>query len=99
MKIIYCNYYFDVYHKVCGFEYSVQIFDIIGLGNIGGHAKSSEVVSYMGEEKSDWSRLTNSSVCQSPRKEKMGQRKEERGAEQTALPENEVECEQEIRKG
>lgn len=44
MKITYCNYHFAVYPKVCGFEYSLQIFDIICFGSIGSHAKSSELV-------------------------------------------------------
>lgn len=55
--------------------------------------------SYMAEEKHDGGRLTGSSICQGPRKEKMGQRKEEREAEQSALFGSGIECGQGIRKG
>lgn len=44
MKIIYFNYHFVVYPEVCGFEYSLQIFDIICFESRGSHAISSELV-------------------------------------------------------
>lgn len=71
-----------------GFGTHCTYLVITCFGNIRTDAKPSDLVLLLVGGESDWGPLTSSSLCQEPRNEKMGQRREERRAELSALSGN-----------